>query len=64
MVKKSEAIAHLKSEVNKPHDFDGLYGSQCADWPNYYLYKFWKIRLYGNAIDFLESAKKQGLTVI
>lgn len=64
MVKKSEAIAHLKSEVNKPHDFDGVYGSQCVDEVNYYLYKFWKIRLYGNAIDLLENAKKQGLTVI
>ena len=28
MVKKSEAITHLKSEVNKSHDFDGVYGSQ------------------------------------
>ena len=64
MVLLKKILDFLKSEVNKLHDFDGYYGSQCVDWINYYLWTFWKIRLFGNAIDLLNNAKEQGLQVI
>lgn len=64
MVVFSEALKFLKDGINQPHDFDGVYGAQCVDEVNRYLYKFWKIKLPGNAIDLLESAKRQGVTVI
>lgn len=64
MVVFSEALKFLKDGINQPHDFDGVYGAQCVDEVNRYLYKFWKIKLPGNAIDLLDSAKKQGMTVI
>ena len=64
MILLKKILAFLKSEVNKLHDFDGYYGSQCVDWINYYLWTFWKIRLFGNAIDLLDNAKEQGLEVI
>ena len=57
-------IDFLKSEVNKPHDVDGYFGSQCVDLINFYLKKFWNILLGGNAIDLLNSAKAKGMTVI
>lgn len=64
MVVFSEALKFLKDGINQPHDFDGVYGAQCVDEVNRYLYKFWKIKLPGNAIDLLDSAKRQGMTVI
>ena len=64
MTTKTQAVTFLQNEVNKPHDFDGYYGSQCVDLINFYLDKFWGVRLSGNAIDLLDRAKKQGLTVI
>lgn len=44
-------------------DYDGSWGTQCVDLINYYLYKYYGIALGGNAIDLLNSAKKQGLVV-
>lgn len=64
MVKLADVINFMKSEVNKPHDFDGYYGSQCVDLVNFYLYHFWKMSLSGNAIDLLNSAKAKGMEVI
>ena len=64
MVVFSEALKFLKDGINQPHDFDGVYGAQCVDEVNRYLYKFWKIKLPGNAIDLLDSAKRLGMTVI
>lgn len=64
MVVFSEALKFLKDGINQPHDFDGVYGAQCVDEVNRYFYKFWKIKLPGNAIDLLDSAKRQGMTVI
>jgi lytic amidase (N-acetylmuramoyl-L-alanine amidase) len=64
MVVFSEALKFLKDGINQPHDFDGVYDAQCVDEVNRYLYKFWKIKLPGNAIDLLDSAKRQGMTVI
>ena len=57
-------IDFLKSEVNKRHDVDLAFGSQCVDLINFYLKKFWNILLGGNAIDLLNSAKAKGMTVI
>lgn len=45
-------------------DFDGYYGTQCADLPNWITSKYFGKTLWGNAIDLLNSAKAQGLTVI
>ena len=53
MVVFSEALKFLKDGINQPHDFDGVYGAQCVDEVNRYFYKFWKIKLPGNAIDLL-----------
>ena len=64
MVVFSEALKFLKDGINQPHDFDGVHGAQCVDEVNRYFYKFWKIKLPGNAIDLLDSAKRQGMTVI
>lgn len=45
-------------------DIDGLYGMQCVDLVNWISSKYFGKPLRGNAIDLLNSAKSQGLTVI
>lgn len=45
-------------------DADGVYGTQCADLPNYISYHYFGKWLWGNAIDLLNSAKAQGFDVI
>ena len=45
-------------------DADGVYGTQCADLPNYISYHYFGKWLWGNAIDLLDSAKAQGFEVI
>ena len=42
---------------------DLLYGSQCVDLINHIMIKFFKIRLWGNAIDLLDSASEHGLFI-
>lgn len=42
---------------------DFLYGSQCVDLINHIMIKFFKIRLWGNAIDLLDSASEHGLFI-
>ena len=45
-------------------DADGVYGTQCADLPNYISYHYFGKWLAGNAINLLDSAKAQGFEVI
>lgn len=45
-------------------DIDGSYGTQCVDLSNWITTKYFGKWLSGNAIDLLNSAKNQGLTVI
>lgn len=42
---------------------DFIYGSQCVDLINHIMIKFFKIRLWGNAIDLLDSASEHGLFI-
>jgi hypothetical protein len=44
-------------------DIDGVYGMQCVDLPNAISQKFFGKALWGNAIDFLNSARGAGYTV-
>lgn len=52
------------ADSGKGVDFDGYYGTQCVDLPNWILGKFFGKSIWGNAIDLLNSAKQAGYTVI
>lgn len=64
MVKKSDVIKYTHSLVRKRIDHDLEHGSQCVDLINHVLKKFFNVALSGNAIDLLNSAKKQGWEVV
>ena len=66
MANATDVINEFKSLANKGVgvDADGQYGTQCADLAVYIMLKYCNIRLYGNAIDFLNSAKSQNVEVI
>lgn len=66
MVTADYALAPLKDAANNNRgiDFDGWYGWQCVDGSNSVVYRATGKALSGNAIDLLDSAKAQGLTVI
>ncbi|HFI0175858.1 TPA: SH3 domain-containing protein [Streptococcus suis] len=44
-------------------DYDGWYGDQCVDLPNWICGKFFGKALWGNAIDLIKSAKQHGFEV-
>ncbi|HEM3612107.1 TPA: CHAP domain-containing protein [Streptococcus suis] len=44
-------------------DYDGWYGNQCVDLPNWICGKFFGKSLWGNAIDLIKSAKQHGFEV-
>ncbi|HFU4217068.1 TPA: SH3 domain-containing protein [Streptococcus suis] len=44
-------------------DYDGWYGDQCVDLPNWICGKFFGKALLGNAIDLIKSAKQRGFEV-
>ena len=66
MSKKQDMINDLMAHADAGTgvDYDGMYGYQCADVTCYGIYKYFGIRLWGNAIDLLESAENQGLQVV
>lgn len=66
MATKDEVVNWAKALANagKGVDFDGAYGTQCVDLPNWILGKFFGKSIWGNAIDLLTSAKQAGYTVI
>lgn len=66
MSKKQEMIQFFIDKANAGDgvDNDGAYGFQCADVPCYGLRNWYGVKLWGNAIDLLESAESQGLQVV
>lgn len=60
-----EAVNFAKDLVNQGQgvDFDGYYGTQCVDLPNWICGKFFGKALWGNAIDLLNSAEQHGFDV-
>ena len=65
MVKASEVVNEVCYLANRGIGVnpDFLYGSQCVDLINHIMIKFFKIRLWGNAIDLLDSASEHGLFI-
>lgn len=65
MVKTSQIINEVKRIANLGIgvDQDGVYGTQCADEPNYLSVLFFGKTLWGNAIDLLDSAAALGYKV-
>lgn len=66
MTTVNEVVNWAKDLANKGHgvDYDGAYGKQCVDLPNWVLGKFFGKSIWGNAIDLLTSARQAGYTVI
>lgn len=60
IVRYAKNLADAGAGVDK----DGAYGFQCADLPAFVTKRWRGIDLWGNAADFLNSAKSQGLTVV
>lgn len=65
MATVNEVVNWAKDLANRGTgvDFDGYYGTQCVDLPNWILGKFFGKSIWGNAIDLLNSAKQAGYTV-
>ncbi|HFI0796664.1 TPA: CHAP domain-containing protein, partial [Streptococcus suis] len=66
MATVNEVVAWAKGLADQGQgvDFDGVYGKQCVDLPNWILGKFFSKSIWGNAIDLLTSAKQVGYQVI
>ncbi|WP_155962105.1 CHAP domain-containing protein [Streptococcus ruminantium] len=60
-----EAVNFAKDLANQGGgvDFDGYYGKQCVDLPNWICGKFFGKALWGDAIDLLNSAEQHGFDV-
>lgn len=64
MVTVKQAVDYMHELVKKGGiDVDGYYGKQCVDLSNAIPNKFFGVRLAGNAIDLLNSAKAKGWKV-
>lgn len=65
MVKRQDVVNEVCYLANRGIGVnpDFLYGCQCVDLINHIMIKFFKIRLWGNAIDLLDSASEHGLFV-
>jgi len=57
----NDLIAH--ADAGTGVDYDKMYGYQCADVTCYGIYEYFGTRLWGNAIDLLNSAASLGYTV-
>lgn len=66
MVQAIDVINEFKDLADRGQgvDADGVAGTQCADLAVHIMLKYFNIRLYGNAIDLLDSAKSQKVQVI
>lgn len=66
MTKVTDVISWAKGLADQGQgvDFDGWYGTQCVDLPNWILGKFFGKSIWGNAIDLLGSAQEAGYEVI
>ena len=58
----NDLIAH--ADAGTGVDYDKRYGYQCADVTCYGIYEYFGTRLWGNAIDLLQSAESAGLQVV
>lgn len=65
MVKRQDVVNEVCYLANRGIGVnpDFLYGSQCVDLINHIMIKFFKVRLWGNAIDLLDSASEHGLFI-
>lgn len=65
MVKRQDVVNEVCYLANRGIGVnpDLIYGSQCVDLINHIMIKFFKIRLWGNAIDLLDSASEHGLFI-
>ncbi len=59
VVNFAKDLADRRTGVN----YDGAYGMQCVDLPNWICGKFFGKALWGNAIDLIKSAKQHGFEV-
>lgn len=66
MTTVNEVVSWGKSLADQGQgvDFDGWYGTQCVDLPNWILGKFFGKSIWGHAIDLLGSAQEAGYEVI
>ncbi|HFI0054714.1 TPA: SH3 domain-containing protein [Streptococcus suis] len=65
MTTVNEVVSFAKDLANRGQgvDYDGWYGKQCVDLPNWICGKFFGKALWGNAIDLIKSAKQHGFKV-
>ncbi|HEL1782509.1 CHAP domain-containing protein [Streptococcus suis] len=65
MTTVNEVVNFAKDLANRGQgvDYDGWYGNQCVDLPNWICGKFFGKALWGNAIDLIKSAKQHGFEV-
>ncbi|HEM2826331.1 TPA: SH3 domain-containing protein [Streptococcus suis] len=65
MTTVNEVVNFAKDLANRGQgvDYDGWYGKQCVDLPNWICGKFFGKALWGNAIDLIKSAKQHGFEV-
>ncbi|HEM5162812.1 TPA: CHAP domain-containing protein [Streptococcus suis] len=65
MTTANEAVKFVTDLANRGAgvNYDGAYGMQCVDLPNWICGKFFGKPLWGNAIDLLDSAEQVGFEV-
>ncbi|HFI0942256.1 TPA: CHAP domain-containing protein [Streptococcus suis] len=65
MTTANDTVNFVKDLANRGQgvDFDGWYGMQCVDLPNWICGKFFGKPLWGDAIDLIQSAKQHGFEV-
>ncbi|HFU4454385.1 TPA: CHAP domain-containing protein [Streptococcus suis] len=65
MTTANEAVAFVTGLADRGAgvNYDGAYGMQCVDLPNWICGKFFGKPLWGNAIDLLTSAQQHGFEV-
>ncbi|MGO0077540.1 CHAP domain-containing protein [Streptococcus suis] len=65
MTTVNEVVNFAKDLANRGQgvDYDGWYGNQCVDLPNWICGKFFGKPLWGNAIDLIKSAKQHDFEV-
>ncbi|HEM5071244.1 TPA: lysin, partial [Streptococcus suis] len=62
MTTANEAVKFVTDLANRGAgvNYDGAYGMQCVDLPNWICGKFFGKPLWGNAINLLDSAEQVG----
>ena len=52
VVKQSEVVHWMESQIGRSHDTDGAFGAQCVDWANVIYKKYFNFSRSGNAINY------------